>query len=135
MKYGFIGCGNMGGAIARALSKTTTDILLSDPYAAESLAQKLGCRFGDNEQAVSCCQRLFLAVKPQILRSAIAPIADLLCKKKPVIITMAAGVKISAIEEMIGVKLPIIRIMPNTPVSVGCGTIHTVPMNWLTSLP
>ena len=123
MKYGFIGCGNMGGAIARALSKTTTDILLSDPYAAESLAQKLGCRFGDNEQAVSCCQRLFLAVKPQILRSAIAPIADLLCKKKPVIITMAAGVKISAIEEMIGVKLPIIRIMPNTPVSVGCGTI------------
>ena len=123
MKYGFIGCGNMGGAIARALSKTTKDILLSDPYAAESLAQQLGCKSGSNEQAVESCERLFLAVKPQILRSAISPITELLRKKKPLLITMAAGVEIAAIEEMIGDNLPIIRIMPNTPVAVGCGTI------------
>lgn len=123
MKYGFIGCGNMGGAIARALSKTTTDILLSDPYAAEGLAKQLCCKYGSNEQAVLNCDRLFLAVKPQILRSAISPIAELLCKKKPLLITMAAGVEIAAIEEMVGDKLPIIRIMPNTPVAVGCGTI------------
>lgn len=123
MKYGFIGCGNMGGAIARALSKTTTDILLCDPYAAESLAQQLGCKSGSNEQAVENCERLFLAVKPQVLRSAISPIAELLRQKKPLLITMAAGVEIAAIEEMVGDKLPIIRIMPNTPVAVGCGTI------------
>ena len=123
MKYGFIGCGNMGGAIARALSKTKTDILLCDPYAAESLAQQLGCKSGSNEQAVENCDRLFLAVKPQVLRSAISPIAELLRQKKPLLITMAAGVEIAAIEEMVGDKLPIIRIMPNTPVAVGCGTI------------
>ena len=123
MKYGFIGCGNMGGAIARALSKTTTDILLCDPYAAESLAQQLSCKHGSNEQAVENCERLFLAVKPQVLRSAISPIAELLRQKKPLLITMAAGVEIAAIEEMVGDKLPIIRIMPNTPVAVGCGTI------------
>ena len=43
MKYGFIGCGNMGGAIARALRKTTADILLSDRSGkGKLLAQELG---------------------------------------------------------------------------------------------
>ena len=67
--FGFIGCGNMGGAIACALSKATTDILLCDPYAAESLAAKLNCQAGNNEQAANNCQRLFLAVKPQVLQA------------------------------------------------------------------
>ena len=43
MKYGFIGCGNMGGAVAKALSKATTDIKLSDRSGkARQLAQDLG---------------------------------------------------------------------------------------------
>ena len=42
MKYGFIGCGNMGGAIASALSKGTKDILLADPSKAEALAPVSG---------------------------------------------------------------------------------------------
>ena len=123
MKYGFIGCGNMGGAIACALSKATTDILLCDPYAAESLAAKLNCQAGNNEQAANSCQRLFLAVKPQVLQAVLSPIANILRETKPLLITMAAGIEIAKIEEMIGAYLPIIRIMPNTPVSVGCGTI------------
>lgn len=123
MKYGFIGCGNMGGALASALSKTTKDILLCDPFAAKKLSGQLGCACGDNQDAAAVCDRLFLAVKPQILASAIAPIAPVLREKKPLLITMAAGVEIKKIVEMVGAALPVIRIMPNTPVMVESGTI------------
>ena len=123
MKYGFIGCGNMGGAIAKALSKSTDSITLCDPYAAAALASELGCTVSDNADAAANCECLFLAVKPQILDHAIAPIASILRERKPLLITMAAGVEIRKIEAMIGTSLPIIRIMPNTPVAVGCGTI------------
>ena len=123
MKYGFIGCGNMGGALARALSKTTQDIMLCDPYAAEALAAEIGCSAGLNESAASVCQCIFLAVKPQILEKVLIPIADILKERRPLLITMAAGVQINKIQAIIGAPLPIIRIMPNTPATVGCGTI------------
>lgn len=124
MKYGFIGCGNMGGALAKALSRTTTDIMISDylPEKAKSMTEELGCAHGDNKSVAESCERIFLGVKPQILRSAIEPIADVLAEKKPLLISMAAGMKKSQIEEMAG-KMPIIRIMPNTPVSIGKGMI------------
>ena len=124
MKYGFIGCGNMGGAIARALSKQTNDILLSDPSSQTPiLAQDLACTTGDNAAVATDCQRIFLAVKPQMMASVLAPIAAILAEKKPLIITIAAGIEISLIESMIGAHVPVIRIMPNTPVSVGKGMI------------
>lgn len=124
MKYGFIGCGNMGGAIAQALANSTKDIMLSDPSGkADILASRLGCLTGDNAQVVHECDRLFLAVKPQVLEAVLAPLAGMLRVKRPVIISMAAGVEIQKIQQMIGADLPIIRIMPNTPVMIGCGTI------------
>ena len=123
MKYGFIGCGNMGGAIARALRKSTADITLCDPFAATALAAELGCKADENTAVAENCQSIFLAVKPQILEKAIAPIAAILQEKKPLLITMAAGVEIKKIEAMVGTPLPVIRIMPNTPVMVGNGTI------------
>lgn len=123
MKYGFIGCGNMGGAIARALRKSTDNIMLCDPFAAKDIAAELGCKAVENTEVAAACDCLFLAVKPQILENAIAPIASILCQKKPLVITMAAGVEIQKLEAIIGTALPIIRIMPNTPVMVGSGTI------------
>ncbi|MBQ7817632.1 MAG: pyrroline-5-carboxylate reductase [Oscillospiraceae bacterium] len=123
MKYGFIGCGNMGGALAKALSKTTTDILLSDnPERAFALASELGRTDGTNSEAVAC-QRVFLGVKPQMMADVLRPLQPLLAEKKPLLISMAAGLAIEKIEELAGTRLPIIRIMPNTPVSVGKGVI------------
>ena len=123
MKYGFIGCGNMGGAIATALSKATKDILLADPFKAEELSAQLGCACGSNEEATAC-DRLFLAVKPQVMGAVLDSLQGALAEKKPMLITMAAGLEIATIEKMAGVKLPIIRIMPNTPVAVGKGVIQ-----------
>ncbi len=124
MKYGFIGCGNMGGALAKALSQSTQDILLADPSPkAIELARELGCAYGDNDTAAWECDRLFLAVKPQVMESVLRSLAPILRQKKPLLITMAAGLTTQTIEAFAGTELPIIRIMPNTPVAVGKGMI------------
>lgn len=124
MKYGFIGCGNMGGAIARALSKTTKDILLSDLSDVKfTLAQKLGCKVGDNDQVAADCDCIFLAVKPHLVEKVLSPLLPVLKERKPLLISMAAGVNIQKLENITSQQLPIIRIMPNTPVSVGMGMI------------
>ena len=123
MKYGFIGCGNMGGALARALTKTTQDVIVSDPSPfARELAAEMGCEYGSNELAASC-DRVFLAVKPNILGSVLAGIRPILKSRKPLLISMAAGVSIEQIESFAGTELPVIRIMPNTPAAVGKGMI------------
>lgn len=125
MKYGFIGCGNMGGAIARALRKKTDDIMISDPsQIAADTAAELGCVNVDNETLVKSCDRIFLAVKPQMMEKVLLPLRTLLADRKPLLITIAAGLSISKIETFVGAKLPIIRIMPNTPVMVGKGMIQ-----------
>ena len=124
MKYGFIGCGNMGGAIARALSKTTNDFAITDRSGkAKLLADTLGCQYTDRQTIAFSCERIFLAVKPQMMEQALVPLRKTLAIKKPLLITMAAGLTISKIESLCGTSLPIIRIMPNTPVSVGKGMI------------
>ena len=124
MKYGFIGCGNMGGAIAKALKQTTENIIISDPSpVAATFAQENGFEYGSNANVISGCDRVFLAVKPQMLETVLSPLQNLFKEYQPTIITMAAGVTINKIEKLAGCKLPIIRIMPNTPVAVGKGMI------------
>ena len=125
MKYGFIGCGNMGGAIARALSQSTKDILVTDRSGkAKALAAELGIGYADSETVARECDRIFLAVKPHLMRSVLAPLQTILEERKPLLITMAAGLEIQQIAEFAGCSLPIIRIMPNTPTAIGKGVIQ-----------
>ena len=124
MKYGFIGCGNMGGAIARALSKATTDILICDRSGkAKALAESLSITYSDPQTIAASCGRIFLAVKPHMMKDVLLPLQDILAEKKPLLITMAAGLEISQIEAFAGCALPVIRIMPNTPTAIGKGVI------------
>ena len=124
MKYGFIGCGNMGGAIAKALSKSTTDIAVADRSGkARVLASELGITYSGNAAIAANCDRIFLAVKPHMMRDCLAPLQSALAERKPLLITMAAGLEIRQIEEFAGTRLPIIRIMPNTPTAIGKGVI------------
>lgn len=122
MKYGFLGCGNMGGALARALRKSTADIVITDHSGkAKQLAGELGICYDSAEKIAQSCDRIFLAVKPHMMAELLQPLQGILQQRKPVLITMAAGLQISRIEQLAGGPLPVIRIMPNTPVAVGEG--------------
>ena len=125
MKYGFIGCGNMGGAIAKALSKSTTDIAVADRSGkAKALAAELGISYSDNSTIAANCDRIFLGVKPHMMKDMLAKVQRVLAERKPLLITMAAGLEIKQIEEFVGIRLPVIRIMPNTPTAIGKGVIQ-----------
>ena len=125
MEYGFLGCGNMGGAIAKALSKATKQIIVTDRSGkAKELADSLSIRYGTAQQIASTCDRIFLAVKPHMMAEALSPLREILHQRKPLLITMAAGLTVERIEELAGCRLPVIRIMPNTPVAVGKGMIQ-----------
>ena len=124
MTYGFLGCGSMGGAIAARLSESTKEITVSDRSGkAKKLAEELGIRYSDNIGIVTNCDTVFLAVKPQMLRDVLTPLRPMLALRKPLLISMAAGVAIAQVQELAGCALPVIRIMPNTPTEVGMGVI------------
>ena len=125
MKYGFIGCGNMGGAIARALSQSTKDILISDRSGkAKALAAELGIGYADVQTVAETCDRIFLGVKPHMMEGVLAPLQAILAERKPLLITMAAGLEIGQIWQFAGCDLPIVRIMPNTPTAISKGVIQ-----------
>ncbi len=124
---GFIGTGNMGGALAMAACKTDKAVLLADydSEKAKALAAQCGCAAGDNTAVAQQCRYIFLGVKPQVLSSVLAGLKPLLAEReeKFVLVSMAAGVTIARIEEELGAAYPIIRIMPNTPAAIGEGMI------------
>ena len=124
MKYGFIGCGNMGGAIARALRKSTADIMLCDRSGkGRELARELGVAYGTAQQVVQECDRIFLAVKPHMMQLVLEPLRPELARREPLLITMAAGLEMQKIASFAGGDPGIIRIMPNTPTAIGRGVI------------
>ena len=128
--FGFIGAGNMGGALAMAASKSTKDILIADHFheKAEELAAKLGVDCADNIAVARSCRYIFLGVKPQMMGDMLGGISEALrCRDDVILVTMAAGLKIDTIRSMAGGKYKTIRIMPNTPVAVGEGEILFTP--------
>ena len=118
MKYGFIGCGNMGGAIAKALAAGNVDFAVSDR---SGNAKTLGFPYCSPREVAEQADRIFLAVKPQMMAQVLAELSPILARRRPVLISMAAGLTMNRIASMAGGNFPVIRIMPNTPVSVGCG--------------
>lgn len=126
---GFIGTGNMGGALARAACKSIPcgQVYLSNRTAAkaQALAQELGCHASDNAFIAQNADLIFLGVKPQFMKELFQEIAPILQARTSrfVLVSMAAGLRIPAIENLAGKACPVIRIMPNTPVGIGEGMV------------
>ena len=125
MKAGFIGCGNMGGTLALVAAKSGAQVLTADhhPEKLEALRPS-GCLPSTAEEIAGECDFIFLGVKPQVLRPAAARIAPILAGRKDcfVVVSMAAGVTLASLSEMLGGPA-LIRIMPNTPAAVGEGVL------------
>ena len=125
-KIGFIGAGNMGGALASAVAKSTNAVFLSDACAqkAEALAAEISATAVSTAEIIANCDMIFLGVKPQIIPVLAEEIKGVLAKRKDEVclVSMAAGVKIEKLVALLGDQ-KIIRIMPNTPVAVGSGVI------------
>ena len=131
MKLGFIGCGNMGSAMALAAAKSRTEndtLYLSNRtrQKAEALAEKIpGAVVSDNGTVAAVCDQIVLGVKPPMLAALLASLRETLLKRQdpPVLINMAAGISTAAVQEMLGAPLPVITVKPNTPVLVGAGVV------------
>ena len=130
MKIGFIGCGNMGGALARAVCKSAgpASVVLANRTRekAEALAQELGCLVSDNQTVAAACDWIFLGVKPQMMAAMLEQIAPILEDRESpfVLVTMAAGMSCESIARLAGGDWPVVRIMPNTPAAIGKGMIQ-----------
>ncbi len=135
---GFIGTGNMGSALAKAVAAKGTDafhgegtsILLANrtPAKAEALAKETGGTVCGNKDAAAAADYLFLGVKPQMMADMLNEIAPVLQERQNsgsrfTLVTMAAGLTMQRIAEMAGCSCPVIRIMPNTPAAIGKGVI------------
>lgn len=115
----------MGSALASAAAKNAgTEILIfdKDTAKAEKLAHELNANVASAKTIASECDFVFLGVKPNVIPYAVTDIKDYL-GANTVLVSMAAGVAIDKIEGFFESNPPIIRIMPNTPVSVGAGMI------------
>jgi pyrroline-5-carboxylate reductase len=125
MTIGFIGCGNMGGALALAVSRSSEAKLLlcdTDPSKAAALSLATGGKIATINEVAEKSDYVFIGVKPIGCASVLGTIKNAIFSNTGcVLISMMAGVTISKIESFFDSKPPVIRIMPNTPVSVGCG--------------
>lgn len=132
---GFIGAGNMAGSLIGGLISDgfpAGNIWVSDVDTAklQDLAQRFGVHTSENNQAVAeQAAIIVLAVKPQILQTVATGIAAHVQQRKPLVISIAAGITESALERWLGGDVALVRCMPNTPalVKTGATALHANP--------
>ena len=124
---GFIGGGNMatsllGGLISDGCPASNIWVAEPDADRRETLASRFGvATTANNNELVEAVDVVVLAVKPQVLHEACRGIADTLQAHKPLVLSIAAGIRIGDIDRWLGGGCAIVRTMPNTPSLVQSG--------------
>ena len=122
MKFGFIGTGVMAGAMLQsALDKgylQKEDVLVYDKYHPEA-AERFGAEIAENANEIAArCDVVQLGMKPQDMPAALEEIDETLQKRKPLVISIAAGMPL----QKIAVYAPrAVRLMGNINTTVGLG--------------
>lgn len=124
-ELGIIGAGNMASAIVRGVVRAKVlkpkAICAADPSPDRRRAlEDLGVACSADNTAPAACPRVLLAVKPQVIGQVLAQIAPAV-RPDATIISIAAGVTTAAIDRALGARGHVVRVMPNTPILVGCG--------------
>lgn len=112
----------IGGLIADGFD--ARNIWVADPN--EEQRDALRRRFAihavtANQKAIEQAEVVILAVKPQVLKEVATDLAQAAQRRKPLVISVAAGIRTASLETWLGGDLPIVRTMPNTPALVGSG--------------
>jgi pyrroline-5-carboxylate reductase len=126
-KLAVLGTGKLGGILLRAylkqelFSPKRVTATVKHAEKAATMAKELGVSVTtENKNAVQGVDIVLLGVKPQVVGDVLKEIASEL-NEKTLVISVAASVPTSYIEQRLGGKVPVVRAMPNTPASVGCG--------------
>jgi len=121
LKAAFVGGGNMGGALIRGLiarGLAPQDIAVGEAIQARriALADELGVHVtADNREAVQGADVVVLAVKPQDMSTTVQPLAAILAERKPLVVSIAAGIRVADIASWCGPDIAVVRSMPNRP--------------------
>ena len=128
MKYGFIGLGNMAGAILQGMHQSGRfgqDTLMGydiDQGKMDALARSVGLQAMASEAAVAqACDVLVLAVKPQMADGVLDKLKDALDEKK-LVITVLAGKPLAYYASRLTPGVPVIRVLPNLNALAGRST-------------
>ncbi len=124
-KFGIIGVGVMGEALLVSIIQSGIDasnIAISDKRSDRTaeLAAKYGCKVLSVEDIASNSQNILLVVKPQDMDSLVDSVGKSISVNQRVV-SFAAGKKTSSIETYLSEGVAVLRVMPNTPMSVGVG--------------
>lgn len=121
---GIIGCGNIGEAVLRGLAKAgwlnPENVIVSAKHQRrlEALAERYGVRTTlENCEVTQAADLLLLSVKPQIVHGVLEEIGDVVTDAA-VIVSVVAGLSITAIQKTLPRPMPVVRAMPNTPALV-----------------
>jgi len=128
----FIGGGNMGGALIRGLiakGLPAGRIGVGEAVQARrvELANELGVRVSaDNREIVEGADLVVLAVKPQDLAMTVRAVAPVLARRRPVVLSIAAGIRVADIQGWCGPGIAVVRAMPNRPAlnSAGASALY-----------
>jgi len=124
-EVGIIGAGIMGEALIAATLRagiTASSIVIADKRTERlvELQKKYGCAAAEVNEITIQAKNILLVVKPQDMDSLLGSIGNSISKSQRVI-SFAAGKKTASIEEHLVEGVPVLRVMPNTPMSVGVG--------------
>jgi pyrroline-5-carboxylate reductase len=128
----FIGGGNMGGALIRGLiarGLAPQKISVGEAVQARriQLADELGVHVtADNREAAVGADVVVLAVKPQDMSTTTQQLTEVLATRKPLVLSIAAGIRVADIAGWCGPGVPVVRAMPNRPAlnSAGASAIY-----------
>ena len=135
----FIGAGNMAGALIGGLIADGVPpghLIATDPSAdkCSALSAATGIRtLQDNGAAAAMADTLVLAVKPQILRQVAEALAATVQQRRPLVISIAAGIRCDSLQAWLGGDVALVRTMPNTPAIIQSGATVLYATPWVSS--
>lgn len=112
----------IGGLMRNGTPAAQLAVAEPDPQSRATLVQDFSVAvYAENTEAARNANVLVLAIKPQVMKTVCAGLREVAQQRSPLIISIAAGIRIDQIDTWLGGSMAIVRCMPNTPALIGAG--------------